>query len=154
MMPMKPLQTATRAPAPPSRAQDGVALLEALIATLILAIGLLGAIGMQARAYSALSDASMRAEATIASERLLGLMALDQANLSLYAYAGSGTVNAKLAGWVSETRAAIPGASVTVVVAPVASTSRSQIDIAIGWQRKQGSLASVHAVTSYIANSK
>jgi type IV pilus assembly protein PilV len=132
----------------------GIALLEALIATTILAIGLLGAIGMQARAYSALSDASMRAEATIASEKLLAQMTIDQSNLASYAYAGSGTANARLTGWITETRAAIPAASIKVVVAPVAGTSRSQVDIAIGWQRKQGSIRNVHAVTSYIANSR
>lgn len=139
---------------PVRQRQRGIALLEALIATVILAIGLLGAIGMQARAYSALSDASLRAEATIASERLLAQMTIDQANLSSYAYSGSGTANARLTGWITETRAAIPAATVKVVVTPVANTSRSQIDIAIGWQRKVGDLTNIHAVTSYIANSK
>jgi type IV pilus assembly protein PilV len=145
-----------RRPNPHRRAhlQRGIALLEALIATTILAIGLLGAIGMQARAYSALSDASMRAEATIASEKLLAQLAIDQANLASYAYAGSGAANPKLTGWISETRAAIPAATLRVAVTPVAGTSRSQVDIAIGWQRKQGSMNNVHAVTSYIANSR
>jgi type IV pilus assembly protein PilV len=137
-----------------TRHQSGVALLEALIATVILAIGLLGAIGMQARAYSALSDAGLRAEATIASERLLALMSIDQANLSSYAYSGSGTANAKLTGWISDTRALIPNASIVVVVTPVAATTRSQVDVTIGWQRKQAGMNSNHAVTSYIANSK
>jgi type IV pilus assembly protein PilV len=136
------------------RRQQGVALLEALIAVVILAIGLLGAIGMQARAYSALSDAGLRAEATIASERLLAMMSIDQANLSQYAYAGGGTADPKVAGWISDTRAAIPNATVRVVVTPVAATSRSQVDVRIGWQRQQAGMNNVHAVTSYIANSK
>ncbi len=142
-----------RRPAPAAR-QQGVALLEALIAVLILAIGLLGAIGMQARAYSALSDAGLRAEATIASEKLLALMSIDQANLALYSYAGTGTANPKVAGWLSDTQAAIPNATVKVVVTPVAATTRSQVDVAIGWQRTQNGQPNVHAVTSYIANSK
>ncbi|WP_426114396.1 type IV pilus modification PilV family protein [Massilia sp. PWRC2] len=136
------------------RQQRGVALIEALIASLILAIGLLGAIGMQARAYSALSDAGMRAEATMASDKLLALMALDQSNLTSYAYAGSGGGSAQISPWLVQTLAAIPSAKPTVTVAQVAGTSRYRIDIAIGWQRKQGDQASVHNVTSYIAPSK
>jgi type IV pilus assembly protein PilV len=148
---MKPtLTTLTKLP----RRQGGVALLEALIATVILAIGLLGAIGMQARAYSALSDAGLRAEATMASEKLLAIMTVDQSNLASYAYSGSGAANAKLAPWLASTQAAIPGATATVAVANVAGTSRSRIDVLISWQRKQNAMASRHMVTSYIANSK
>lgn len=141
----------------PLRKQGGIALLEALLATVLLAIGLLGAIGMQARAYSALSDAGLRAEATVASEKLLALMSIDQANLPAYAYAGSGTGSSQINGWLLDTRAAIPGAAIKVAVAAVPSTTRSQVDISISWQRKegkQGSPPSVHAVTAYIANSK
>jgi type IV pilus assembly protein PilV len=148
---MKPtLMTLTKLP----HRQGGVALLEALIATVILAIGLLGAIGMQARAYSALSDAGLRAEATMASEKLLATMTVDQSNLASYAYSGSGAANAKVAPWLAATQAAIPGATATVVVANVAGTSRSRIDMVISWQRKQNAMTSKHVVTSYIANSK
>jgi type IV pilus assembly protein PilV len=48
------------------KTQHGFSLVESLVAVVLLGIGLLGAIGMQARSYSALSDAGMRAEATIA----------------------------------------------------------------------------------------
>lgn len=136
------------------RRQNGLALLESLIATLLLAIGLLGAIGMQARAYSALSDAGMRAEATMASEKLLALMSIDQANLSSYAYTGTGAPNAKIAQWVADTRGLIPGAGLVVQVTPVASTSRSVINIAVSWRRKQGGATNQHRITSYIANSQ
>lgn len=136
------------------RRQSGVALLEALIATVLLAIGLLGAIGMQARAYSALADAGLRAEATIAGEKLLARMTLDQANLGSYAYSG-GTASAQVAPWLAETRAAIPNAGVAVAVA-AASATRTQVDVRITWQRKQGSgqQSNTHAFTSYIASSK
>jgi type IV pilus assembly protein PilV len=39
-----------------------------MLAIVILGIGLLGTVGLQARAYSALSDAGARAEATLAAE--------------------------------------------------------------------------------------
>ena len=65
----------------PPRLQRGVALLEALIATVILAIGLLGAIGMQARAYTALSEAGLRGEATIFADRHPGALVTAQTML-------------------------------------------------------------------------
>ncbi|MFL6708225.1 MAG: prepilin-type N-terminal cleavage/methylation domain-containing protein [Massilia sp.] len=137
-----------------ARKQGGIALLEALIATVILAIGLLGAIGMQARAYAALNEAGLRAEATIASEKLLAQMAIDQANVTSYAYAG-GAGSAQVAPWVAETTGRIPNAGLKVVVTPVSAT-RSQVDISISWQRKAGagSPVNVHNITSYIASSK
>jgi type IV pilus assembly protein PilV len=138
----------------PRRRQGGVALLEALVATVILAIGLLGAIGMQARAYAALNEAGLRAEATMCSEKLLAQMAVDQANAAAYAYT-SGTGSAKIAPWLAETRSRIPNANLTVAVTAVTPT-RTQVAIHIGWQRKSGngSPINTHDVTSYIATSK
>ena len=134
--------------------QSGVALLEALIATLILAIGLLGAIGMQARAFSALADAGMRAEATMASEKLLAQMTLDQLNLASYAYSGSGTPSTAVSSWITDTRSAIPGAGLIVTVDAVPATTRKVVKITISWLRKTGGQANKHVVTSYIANSQ
>jgi type IV pilus assembly protein PilV len=131
--------------------QGGIALLEALIATLVLAIGLLGTIGMQARAYSALSDASTRAEATIATEQLLGVMASDQGNLASYALAAGATPSATLAPWYTATRDHVPGALINITVSPTAGTPRSQVDIRIRWTRKAGGPENVHQVTAYIS---
>ena len=135
----------------PHRAQNGIALLEALLASVLLAIGLLGTIGMQARAYSALSDASMRAEATIASEQLLGVIASDQANLASYALVSGGTPSLALAPWVAATRAAMPGALIDVTIVPTVGTARSEVDIRIRWTRKSGGSENVHLVTAYIS---
>lgn len=137
----------------PHRQQSGIALLEALIATMILAIGLLGTIGMQARAYSALSDASMRAEATIATEQLLGVMASDQNNLASYALAGGATPGPTLTAWYGATVAAIPGALIDIAIVPTAGTARSEVDIRIRWTRKAGGPQNVHQVTAYISTS-
>lgn len=131
--------------------QGGIALLEALLATLILAIGLLGTIGMQARAYSALSDASMRAEATLATEQLLGVIASDQANLASYALTSGATPSAVLAPWYAATRASIPGALIDVTIVPTAGTARSEVDIRIRWTRKAGAAQNVHQVTAYLS---
>jgi type IV pilus assembly protein PilV len=135
---------------PSARRQSGIALLEALIAVVILGIGLLGMIGLQARAYAALSDASMRAEATMAGEKLLGVMNTDIANLANYSLAEGAAPNATLAPWVQETQRMIPGALLSVRVQP--QDHQSQVDIGIRWQRKAASQQNRHVVTAYIAN--
>jgi type IV pilus assembly protein PilV len=134
------------------RGQRGVALLEALIAILLLAIGLLGTIGLQARAYSALSEAGLRAEATLATEKLLGVMGNDQANIGDYALAAGARPNARLDAWYQETQSRIPGAAVVIVVAPAASVSGFEVDMTISWTRKAGERENVHHVVSYIAS--
>ncbi|MES2115416.1 MAG: hypothetical protein V4578_09725 [Pseudomonadota bacterium] len=132
------------------RRQGGVALLEVMLAVLLLGVGLLGTIGLQARAYAALSDASMRAEATIATERLLGVMNADLANVAAgnYVYTGASAPSAALAPWVAQTRNDIPGARITVAVA--GQDRRYQVDITVRWTRKAGGAENVHQVTSYI----
>jgi len=137
----------------PMHRQGGIALLEAMIATVILAIGLLGTIGLQARAYSALADADMRAEATIAADKLLGVMANDTANLSSYALAAGGTPSTVLLPWVQETQSYIPNAVITVTQTQL--TGYVQVDILIKWTRKAASgttqaITNQHQITSYI----
>ena len=134
----------------PKRRQGGVALLEALIAAVLLAIGLLGTIGLQARAYSALSEASMRAEATIAAERLLGVMMTDSERLSDYALASNGSPGVRLAPWYAATRKSIPGAKVTVTVANGSGGSAATVTVAISWQRKAGEATNTHTVRATI----
>ena len=135
----------------PPRRQQGVALLEALIAALLLAIGLLGTIGLQARAYSALSDAGMRSEATIAAERLIGVMTTDAGHLGDYKLAAGGQPGERLLAWYTATRKSIPGATVTVTVTAGANaTAPSEVAITIGWQRKADAPANRHAVRAWI----
>jgi type IV pilus assembly protein PilV len=134
----------------PQRRQGGVALLEVMIATVILGIGLLGTIGMQARAYSALSDAGQRAEAALAGEKLLGTMTADAANVANYALAEGGQPNTTVGPWVRETQAAIPGAVISVAVTPQAR--RSRVDINISWTRKAGAAQARQRLTGYIGS--
>lgn len=140
-----------RAPRAPRQAR-GIALVEVLVAIVILGIGLLGTIGLQARAYSALADSGMRAEATMAAEKLIGLMTTDQANLAAYAFAPGGTVSSRLQPWVDETRARIPGATIEVDESPAANTDGTEVVVTISWTRKAG-LTNQHRVVAYIAGS-
>jgi type IV pilus assembly protein PilV len=135
------------------RGQRGIALIEVLVAIVLLGVGLLGTIGLQAKSYSALADTGMRAEATIAADKLIGVMTTDQANLSAYALAPNGTPSATLRPWYDETRTHIPNAVITVAVTPSSTTAPGQVTVTIRWLRKTGSATTpnVHTVTSYIA---
>ncbi|MFA9218277.1 MAG: prepilin-type N-terminal cleavage/methylation domain-containing protein [Sphingomonadaceae bacterium] len=134
----------------PVRRQRGVALLEAMIAVVILGIGLIGTVGLQARAYSALNDAGLRAEATMAADTLIGTMSADSANISNYALADGATPNATLKPWVSETQAHIPNAKITVVVTPAPALRRTLVSIAIRWTHRGGGPENRHLITAYI----
>lgn len=131
------------------RRQGGIALLEAMLAIVILGIGLLGTVGLQARAYSALSDASMRAEAAMAAEKLIGTMTADLPNVQNYTLAAGAAPAPLMQAWVNETQGYIPGAVLSVGVTPLAR--RVQVDITIQWQRKANAEVNRHVVTSYIA---
>jgi type IV pilus assembly protein PilV len=120
--------------------QNGVALIELMIAMVVLAIGLLGAVGLQARALSALSNASARVDATIAAEKVIGLMWTDQANLANYVWNSTGgtAAPAVIGNWMTETQALLPNATAVITVTPIAGSSATQVSIAITWQRRTG----------------
>jgi type IV pilus assembly protein PilV len=132
-----------------ARRQGGMALIESIVAAVLLAVGLLGAIGLQARSASALADAGMRAEATIAADKLLGMMAVDLPNAGAYALAAGGSATTRLQPWYDETRGRIPNAQITVVVTP--ATDRTRVEITIAWTRKTGAAQNAHRVVSYLA---
>ena len=120
--------------------QDGVALIELMIAMVILAIGLLGAVGLQARSLGAISGAGARVDATIAAERLIGLMWADQANLAAYAWdsTGGGGAPAVIGNWMADTQAVLPNATAVITVTPVPASTATQVSITITWQRRTG----------------
>jgi type IV pilus assembly protein PilV len=134
----------------PPRRQGGIALLEAMLAIVILGIGLLGTVGLQARAYSALSDAGMRAEAAIAGEKLLGMMTSDMRHLDGYTLASGAEPNDEMKPWVDETLARIPGA--VLAVKPTPLFGRIKVDVSISWQRKAKEERGLHEITFYVAN--
>lgn len=135
-----------------ARRQRGIALIESLVAAVLLAVGLLGAIALQARSSSALADAGTRAEAAMAADRLLGTMAVDLPNLSAYALTAGGAAGPRLLPWYTDTIARIPHAAVSIAVAPapVTGSSSQQVDITIAWTRKAGSTQNSHHVTAYL----
>lgn len=90
--------------------QGGIALLESLIALLIVSFGILGIIGLQASAIGFTTDARDRVEAAALAEELIARIWVDPRNITSYTYAGSGTPPSGLAAWVTEVQSKLPNA--------------------------------------------
>jgi type IV pilus assembly protein PilV len=134
-------------------AQRGVALIEALIAVLILAIGLIGTLGLQVHSQAALSEAGMRAEATIAANELIGVMYTDLDNIEDYALAKDAQPGERLRAWHAALVSHLPGAGVTVEVTPDEDAKRTQVTIEIDWRRSDAAQQNLHRIVTYLARS-
>lgn len=97
-------------------AQQGVVLLEAMIAILIFSMGVLAVVGLQAAMIKNTSDAKSRADASYIAQQRIGLMWSDPANLALYLEANT------------DISALLPGGMRTVTQ-PVAG----QFVVTVGW---------------------
>ena len=69
---------------PPPSAQQGVVLLEALIAILIFSVGVLAIVGLQAAMIRNTSDSKYRADASYIAQQRIGAMWADPGNLVNY----------------------------------------------------------------------
>lgn len=72
-------------PIPDFSLQRGIMLVEGLIAVLVLSVGVLGLVGLQASMIKATADAKYRAEASFVAQQRLGMLWADRDNLPAYA---------------------------------------------------------------------
>jgi type IV pilus assembly protein PilV len=73
----------------PRKSQEGVMLIEALVAILIFTIGVIAVMGMQAVSIEQVSQAKYRTDASYLANQITGKMWTDVPNLATYATAGS-----------------------------------------------------------------
>lgn len=94
-----------------SNNQDGMMLLEALIAILVFSVGILGMVSLQAISIKSSADAVFRSEASHLANQIIGQMWVDKDNLQQYALnagatacsAGSSTSgNSSVQGWIAD----------------------------------------------------
>ena len=114
-----------------AKAEGGSFLLEALIAVLIVALGILGLVGLQARAIQSSDESQYRSEAAFLANDLLGRMwTSNQANLVAdYATASGGVPYTDFQAWVF---ARLPGAS-TVAGNPDVTVAPRFLDPTMGY---------------------
>lgn len=129
--------------------QQGVMLLEALIAILLFSTGILAMIAMQGLAISYASDAKYRSDASFLANELLGQIWVDRGQLANYAYPG-GTAPA-LATWKAKVDVALPGTAANPPVVAV-DTATGQVDITIKWLQPNADSARSYRAISFVSN--
>ena len=133
--------TLPRGPSTRAARQHGSFLLEALVSVLIVALGILGLIGLQARAIQNVDDAQYRGEAAYVANALLGQMWLyDRTKLIAdFDSSAGGPVYTEFKTWVGQR---LPGANIPAN-APVVTitqdattptTTSSWVYIRVMWQ--------------------
>ncbi len=120
------------------RRQAGSFLLEALIAILIVALGVLGSVGLLARSMQDVDDAKNRGEAAYLASWLIGQMWVSDRNTAnLDANYGSVTAGAGYTDFKDMVQQRLPNAGdpvVTVAAGPIAATAtNSLVSITITW---------------------
>lgn len=120
----------------------GVILIEALVAMLILSIGMLGLIAMQANLYTRNQDARYRLQASILANELLSMAVADYLHADCYvlpisAQTSCSDITAKTAAqnWLSSVTSALPGT--TANPPTVMLDTNRNIIITVFWQRPQ-----------------
>lgn len=116
---------------PPARAARGVALLEALIAVLIFAFGVLGLMGLQASMTKAQASSKFRADAAILANDLFGLAQTDHISHLANFDTGSCDGYARCADWNRKLQASLPNAEFKSTVTVATGT----ISLQITWQQ-------------------
>lgn len=105
------------------KSQQGVILLESLIAILIFSGGILALMGLQAAMVKNTSDAKYRADASFIAQQRLGAMWADPGNLADYVEAGT------------DISALLPNGTRTVVLLPVGAPAGGQVRVTVTWQQ-------------------
>jgi type IV pilus assembly protein PilV len=110
---------------------QGFMLIEALVALLIFAFGVLGLVGLQAAMTKAQSTAKYRADAAFLAQQALGNMWSDGPNIASYAEANCAGYP-RCAGWAAKVASVLPGGTGKVTFADIECPAGA-IKVAIEW---------------------
>ena len=113
------------------QADQGIVLIEALIAILLFSLGVLALVGLQATMNKNVTEAKFRGEASFIASQLLGQMWVDQANLGKYSIADGDCAEStyeNCKAWASLVTQSLPGGEADVTV------NGSVVQITVSWQ--------------------
>lgn len=136
-----------------ARASRGVALIEALVAVTVLAIGVLGTLYFQGFVMSSATVSSQRLEASLLADELIAMAHSDTANAGCYANTGvtacgSATAAAYMADWTARTLARLPGAASHLPVVNYAADRT--FTVTLQWVQKDGAVVRNHTMATQI----
>jgi type IV pilus assembly protein PilV len=132
-------------PKSPAAGQSGSYLLEALIAILIFAFGVLGLIGLLGSSIRVTNDARYRAEAAnLANGMIADMWTTTAANIDTFN-------STKLPTWTTKAAALLPGGlAPDVAVTPGFSSESRTVVVTIKWQLPGDSVQHQHVMTAQI----
>ena len=128
---------------PPRRLQRGVALIEALVAVLIFAFGIIGLVGLQVSMTRAQGAAKFRADASYLGSQVLGTMWADRANLIKYDTASCGAYQ-PCKDWTDKVAGTLPAGS-----AQISAAASGLVSLTVTWSTTAEGTHS-HVVTTSI----
>jgi type IV pilus assembly protein PilV len=128
--------------------QTGSYLLEALIAILIFAFGVLGLIGLLGSSIRVTNDARYRSEAAnVASAMIADMWTMTAAQMDT----DFGSGGAKLASWTTKAADLLPNATTSVdLTQPGFSTESRTVVVTVSWQLPGASERHQHLMTAAI----
>lgn len=130
--------------------QDGFALLEALVAMLVFALGILGIIGLQGNMTREQGVVKMRADAAFLASEIIGSMWVDIANIARYkATSGDQSCNGytRCNDWLNKVSATLPSAAPEITVAP----ATGDVTVTITWTMPGGDSHKFTTATTIVA---
>lgn len=116
-----------------TRRSGGFVMLEALVAGLIFAVGVLGIVGLQASMTQAQTSSQFRGEATHLAGELIGLLWADLPGLTNYNTAQCAGY-ARCNDWANKVARTLPGAATVVAV----NAGTGVVTISISWATRAG----------------
>jgi type IV pilus assembly protein PilV len=112
------------------RSQQGVMLIEALVAILIFTLGIVALMGLQANSIVQVSQAKYRTDASYLANQILGKMWVDQPNIALYtnpSYTGR-------SDWDALVASTLPGGTATIGITGIPATL---VTVTIQWKQPE-----------------
>lgn len=110
----------------------GIAMIEVLISVLLLAIGIMGLVAMQASMSKNVTQAKLRSEASFLATQLIGQMWADVGNLSKYSVIGGACTDAShvaCTSWSNLVANTLPNAGANVVI----DASNNNVTVNLTW---------------------
>jgi len=134
-------------------AQNGIVLLEALIAILIFAFGVLALVGLQASSINNVLDAKYRADASFVANEIIGKMWLKRTTLNTFECAPCTATNgnADTKAWVAQMAASgnfpLPAARASIIRDPGAG---NPMRVVVQWTPPQTQVQHSHVAITYV----
>jgi type IV pilus assembly protein PilV len=137
--------------------QSGIALIESLVAVLLLAFGILGLLRMSATLVEANVQSRERIEAAFFAEQLIGMALADPTNAPCYAVnasltCGSTTAATNVTAWATQVASVLPGITSTANKPSGTYATDGTFSVTVSWQKPSESESHSYTATTNVIN--